>query len=127
VCSGHKNDLILEVCGSKASVKWVQERQNELWIGNRDRAHEVIQKDPSLVDAEVRGYVHMPGGHQEGWSDAFSNIMRDIYTFIAQGKKPTDPHPGAFATFEDGYRANCIVESILKSAQAGGVWTKVAY
>ncbi len=127
VCSGHKNDLVLEVCGSKASIKWEQERQNELWIGHRDRGHEVIQKDPSLVDAEVRGYVHMPGGHQEGWSDAFSNIMRDIYTFIAQGKKPSDPHPPAFATFEDGYRANCIVEAILESAKNGSTWTKVNY
>lgn len=126
ICSGHKNDFVLEVCGSKASVRWEQERQNELWIGNRDRGHEVIQKDPALVAPEVRGYVQMPGGHQEGWSDAFFNIMRDIYTFIAEGKKATDPHPGAFATFEDGYRANCIVEAILKSAKAGA-WTKVDY
>ena len=39
--------------------------------------------------------------------------MRDIYGFIAAGKKPTDPHPPAFATFEDGYRANAVVEAIL--------------
>src|SRR3954452_16308103 len=31
VCSGHKNDLILEICGDKASIKWHQEHQNELW------------------------------------------------------------------------------------------------
>ena len=127
VCSGHKNDLVLEVCGSKASVRWEQERQNELWIGNRDRGHEVIQKDPSLVAPGVRGYVQMPGGHQEGWSDAFANIMRDVYTFIAEGRKPADPHPGAFATFDDGYRANCIVEAILESSKKGGIWTKVNY
>ena len=45
--------------------------------------------------------------------------MRDIYGFIADGRKPTDAHPPAFATFEDGYRANCIVEAILESAKAG--------
>ncbi len=60
----------------------------------------------------------MPGGHQEGWADAFGNIMRDIYGFIAAGKKPSDAHPPAFATFEDGYRANAIVEAILESAKA---------
>ena len=53
--------------------------------------------------------------------------MRDIYGFIAEGKKPGDPHPPAFATFEDGYRANCIVEAILDSAGKGSVWTKVNY
>src|SRR5215813_3601165 len=48
VCAGHKNDLVLEVCGSKASICWRQEQQNELWIGRREKANEILQKDPSL-------------------------------------------------------------------------------
>src|SRR5215208_5208296 len=39
VCAGHKNDLVLEICGSKSSVTWRQEQQNELWFGHRDRAN----------------------------------------------------------------------------------------
>jgi predicted dehydrogenase len=127
VCSGHKNDLVFEVCGGAASLKWRQERQNELWIGHRDEPSQLLQKDPGLMDAEVRHYAHLPGGHQEGWPDAFNNLMRDIYGAIAAGRKPTDPLPPAFATFEDGYRANAIVDAILDSARAGGVWTEVKY
>ena len=127
VCSGHKNDLTLEVCGATASLRWTQEQQNELWIGHRDKANELLQKDPSLLDAEVRGYAHLPGGHQEAWADAFCNLMRDIYGFIAAGRNPNDVHPPAFATFEDGYRANCVVEAILMSAKRGSAWTEVAY
>jgi predicted dehydrogenase len=66
VCSGHKNDLLLEVCGSTKALRWRQEDQNELWIGNRDKANEVLQKDPGLVEKSAAGYVHLPGGHQEG-------------------------------------------------------------
>src|SRR5512132_4260877 len=95
VCAGHKNDLSLEICGSKASYRWLQEHQNELWFGRRDRPNEILQKDPALIDAEVRGYAHLPGGHQESWADAFANVMRDIYGFIAAGKKATDQHPPA--------------------------------
>jgi predicted dehydrogenase len=127
VCAGHKNDLTLEVCGSKSSIRWRQEHQNELWCGHRGRANEVLQKDPSLLDAEVRGYAHLPAGHQESWADAFCNLMRDIYGFIASGAKPDAKRPPAFATFEDGYRANCIVEAILESAKQGSVWTAVRY
>jgi predicted dehydrogenase len=127
VCAGHKNDLILEICGSTGSLRWRQEHQNELWLGHRDKANEILQKDPALIDAEVRGYAHLPGGHQESWADAFANLMRDIYGFIADGKKAADAHPPAFATFEDGYRANCIVEAILESAKQGSAWTKVSY
>ena len=126
VCAGHKNDLELEICGTKASLKWKQEEQNVLWIGHRDGPNQVLQKDPSLLDAAARGYAHLPGGHQEAWADAFCNLMRDIYGFIAAGKSAKDAHPPAFATFEDGYRANCVVEAILKSAKAGA-WTKVDY
>jgi predicted dehydrogenase len=127
VCAGHKNDLEIEICGSKASLKWRQEHQNELLIGHRDRPNEILQKDPSLIDPVAGKYAHLPGGHQEAWADAFANLMRDIYGFIAEGKKPSDPHPPAFATFEDGYRANCIVEAILQSAQKGSAWIKVDY
>ena len=92
-----------------------------------DKANEVLQKDPSLLDPQAGRYAHLPGGHQEAWADAFCNLMRDIYGFIADGTSPRDAHPPAFATFEDGYRANCIVEAILASSQKGGAWTAVAY
>jgi predicted dehydrogenase len=127
VCAGHKNDLVLEICGPKGSIRWRQEHQNELWLGYRDKPNEILQKDPALLDGDARRYAHLPGGHQEAWADAFCNLMRDIYGFIGEGKKPGDAHPPAFATFEDGYRANCIVEAIMKSAKAESRWTKVEY
>jgi predicted dehydrogenase len=126
VCAGHKNDLLLEICGSAKSMRWRQEDQNALWIGNRDKASELLQKDPSLIEPEARDFAHLPGGHQEGWPDANFNVMRTIYGFIASGKG-ADARPAAMATFEDGYRANAIVETIIESAKQGGVWTKVNY
>jgi predicted dehydrogenase len=73
VCAGHKNDLQIEVSGGSGSVKWRQEQQNELWIGRRDAANSVLQKDPALVGDVARAYAHLPGGHQESWADAFCN------------------------------------------------------
>jgi predicted dehydrogenase len=125
VCAGHKNDLWFEISGARASLRWLQERQNELWIGRRDTANGVLPKDPSLMTPAARRYAHLPGGHQEAWADAFCNVMRDIYTFIAEGRHATDSHPPAFATFEDGYHAACIVDAVLESHRRGGVWTTV--
>lgn len=123
VCAGHKNDLVLEICGGRASLRWQQEKQNELWVGHRDQANEVLQKDPSLLDADARAYAHLPGGHQEAWADAFCNLMREIYRSIANG--PPYALPPIVATFEDGFRANRIVDAILESAADGGAWTRV--
>lgn len=125
VCAGHKNDLWFEVNGRRASLNWKQERQNELWIGRRDAANATLAKDPSLLGPAAKVYTHLPGGHQEAWADAFRNVMHDVYTFIADGKKPSDPRPPAFATFEDGYDAACVVDAILESHRRGAVWTKV--
>jgi len=125
VCAGHKNDLWIELNASDASLRWRQEQQNELWIGRRDAANELLAKDPSLMGAAARPYAHLPGGHQEGWADAFANVIRDIYTYIANGGPGVAQRPPAFATFEDGYRVACLVDAVLESHRNGGVWTKV--
>lgn len=127
VCAGHKNDLIYEICGTVRTLRWHQEDQNYLYIGSRDGANEVLQKDPALLVPEARPFAHLPGGHQEGWPDANFNVMRTIYDLIASGKTPAEAKPAAMATFEDGYRANAIVEAIISSAKQGSVWTKVEY
>ncbi len=104
-------------CAGRGSTFWRQEHQNELWIGHRDKPNELLQKDPSLLDPEVRGYAHLPGGHQEAWADAFCNLMRDIYEFIADGKRPEPGRSQVFASFEEAARVNRIVEAILDSAR----------
>jgi predicted dehydrogenase len=127
VCAGHKNDLWFEVNGRTASMRWRQEQQNDLWIGRRDAANGTLPKDPALLHEGARRYAHLPGGHQEAWADAFCNVMRDIYGFIASGRSVDEVKPPAFATFDDGYRAACVVDAILKSHAEGGVWTTVRY
>ena len=122
VCAGHKNDLRLELCGRAGSIRWTQEAQNELWIGARRHGNTVLAKDPSLISPEARPYARLPGGHQEGWSDAFGNVMRDIYAAILD---PAAARAPAFATFDDGYASACIVDAVLRSHRAGGVWTGV--
>jgi predicted dehydrogenase len=123
VCAGHKNDLWVEVNGAIASLRWRQERQNELWIGRRDAANGVMAKDPSLLDPSARAYAHLPGGHQEGWPDAFFNVLRDVYSVIAD--RPGDRPSSAFATFEDGYHIACLTDAVMESHRRGGVWTSV--
>jgi predicted dehydrogenase len=126
VLPGHKNDLVLEVNGKALSLKWKQEEQNELWIGRHNRPNEIMAKDPSLVSPDVRPYVHLPGGHQESWADAFRNLMQDAYTWIAAGGVP-EAKPAMLPTFNDGYRSNCLVDAMLKSSAAGGVWQPVEF
>jgi predicted dehydrogenase len=125
MCAGRKNDLRLEINGAKASVEWRQERPNELWVGRRGEPNQIILKDPSLLDPSVRDYAALPGGHNEGWPDAFRNLMRNIFTYIAENRDPATANGIDFPRFQTGYQISCITDAIFKSHQTGGSWVNV--
>ncbi|WP_427051267.1 Gfo/Idh/MocA family protein [Paenibacillus sp. TC-CSREp1] len=123
VSAGRKNRLSFELNGSRKSAYWNQEEPEKLWIGHRDRANEVLLADPSLFAPEARSAIHHPGGHNEGWPDALKNMMLSFYSFICDGKNPSQDKAN-FATFEDGHFSMCIMDAILESAVCGQ-WVKV--
>ncbi|UPG94742.1 Gfo/Idh/MocA family protein [Luteibacter aegosomatissinici] len=124
VLPGHKNDLRLEVNGREGSLAWRQEQPNELWLGHHAKANTVLTRDPALLDPAARGYAHLPAGHPEAWADAFRNVIADAYAWIRSGAKPK-AKPLALPTFADGYRNSLLVDAMLKSHAAGGVWQTV--
>ena len=50
VSAGRKNHLNIEIYGTKSSVRWDQERPDELWIGQRNSPNQIIVKDPVAVE-----------------------------------------------------------------------------
>ncbi|WP_443091685.1 Gfo/Idh/MocA family protein [Basfia succiniciproducens] len=118
VSAGHKNDLTFDISGSEKSLHWEQETPQYLKIGYRQQANQILCDDPSLVNPAVRAYNHFPGGHIEGWPDAFKNMMLAFYAFIAEGKDPQQD-TAKFAMFKDGAQIVHIVDTIIESAQQG--------
>ena len=123
VSAGRKNREWFEIDGSKRALAWDQEEPNQLWIGHRDRANEVLIKDPSLLSDQARPYAHYPGGHPEGYPDGPKNLFSRVYEFIRSGKDPRNSTPD-FPTFADGHWENRIVEAVLRSSRSGS-WVKL--
>lgn len=65
--------------------------------------------------------AHFPGGHIEGWLDAFKNMMAQFYRAVQAGAMPDNPQ---FATFQDGTCVMYIIDAIMKviSSSAGCAW-----
>lgn len=126
VLPGHKNDLQIEICGRSGSLRWLQEQPNELWVGRYGEPNQILTKDAELLVEAARRHMLMPAGHQAGWADAFFNTIADGYEWIRAGGAPS-ARPPATATFDDGYRICCVIEAMLRSHAAGGVWQKVEY
>ncbi|MBO9640313.1 Gfo/Idh/MocA family protein [Siphonobacter aquaeclarae] len=112
VSAGRKNQLKLEIAGSKKTFAWNSEAPNELWLGNRDGYNEVVMRDPSLVYPDARSIITFPGGHNEGFPDTSKQLFKEVYAAVEAGKMPENP---TFPTFADGYRELLICEKILES------------
>ena len=119
VFSGKKNQTLLQVAGSKQSLEWDNERVNDLLIGHRDEPNGLLTKDPALVDGETASVISYPGGHAEGFPDAFKQNFTAIYNGI-RGEKGANP----YATFEDGLHMMRIMDRIYDSAKCGR-WVRV--
>jgi predicted dehydrogenase len=114
VSPGRKARLWFEIDGSEGSLVFNSESPNELWIGRRERASEMLPKDPALQTPASRGYAAYPGGHPEGYPDTFVQLFKDVYGYIAAGDLRA---PRAFPTFETGHEELVLCEAIAESAQ----------
>ena len=114
VLPGHKNELRLEINGRDASLAWNAQRANELWIGHHNRPNQVLAKDPSLMSPDARRYAHLPGGHQEAWTDAFRNVIADIYAWVRSGERQP-PTGSTVSTFASATQVADVIEAMLES------------
>ena len=112
VTAGRKNCLRYEIAGSKSALSWCSERPNDLWIGRREKANEVLMRDPSLVSSRAARAISYPGGHNEGFGDTFKQCFRAFYDYIEAGDFTAE---ATFPTFADGHREIVLCEAILKS------------
>ena len=110
MAAGRKNQLRMEVYGTKASVSWDQERPDEFWVGRPDSANQLYLKDPSLMKEKARSYADLPCGHSEGYDDAFKQIFRRFYASIRDQNSPVD-----YPQMSDGLRQLVLMDAELKS------------
>jgi predicted dehydrogenase len=121
VAAGRKNCLRIEIYGSKKSAWWNSEEPNVIHYGSRDGANEESHRGSPGFMEDVAGFTDYPGGHAEGFPDAFKMNCRAIYTAIAEGKGMKNV---SFATVEDGHHEVKVCDAILKS-NATRKWVKV--
>ncbi|NCA78017.1 MAG: Gfo/Idh/MocA family oxidoreductase [Alphaproteobacteria bacterium] len=120
VTAGRKNQQIIEISGSKCSMKWDSEDSNELWIGRRETYNQKVAKDPSLVEPKAKEVIGYPGGHVEGFPDTFKMQFHKFYQAIQK----QDGGSVDYATFRDGVREMYVNDKVYESAQKRS-WVKL--
>jgi predicted dehydrogenase len=112
VSVGRKNALRFEVDGSKGALAWDAERNEELWIGHRDRGNEVLLRNAALMSPVAASRTQLPAGHAEGYADTFRELYRAVYADVARGGPSEDPD---YPTFRDGHVENVLGDAVALS------------
>lgn len=117
VAPGRKNGLVLELHGATESVRFEQERPEELWIGARTGSRAHLRNNEELHPDAARLAV-LPPGHPLGYQDAFTAFAADTYAAVR------GTHPEGLPVFADGVRAARITDAVLASARSG-TWSEL--
>jgi predicted dehydrogenase len=115
ISAGRKNSLRVEIDGSRGAAAWASESPDELWLGHREQANELLYRDPSLMNKAGAAASYLPGGHVEGFADTFRGLYNAVYQAVLEGKQAKDRYP----TFADGHDEVVVCEAVERSAREG--------
>ena len=117
--AGRKNQMRWEINGSKGTLLFDSERQNELLVNMVDSKpgdHAQGFRHVLVSEAYHPYWQHWwPHGHMIGWEDNFVHELLHLLTCI---KEDTPVGPRG-ATMEDGYRCAEVCDAIVRSHETG--------
>lgn len=122
VLVGDINDLSISVYCDEAGLHWRQEEPNTMRIGYRDKPMEIWNAgaNRAYLASDILAIQRTPGGHPEGYLEAFANIYAAFGRAI-RGKPQQDDEPG-FATMADALSGMNFIRASLASSRAGSTW-----
>lgn len=129
VAVGEANDLNIRVYGEKGSFQWYQEHPNQLYKKNASSPEEIINvggNNDYLSDV-AQWNIRTPGGHPEGYIEAFANIYRNFTLTVMAHINNEKPSSNMldFPTVHDGVRGMQFIETIVQSGWDDSVkWVK---
>lgn len=121
VLVGDANDLAISVYCDEAGLHWRQEQPNSMTIGRRDRPTEVWHagSNRAYLAGDVRAMQRTPGGHPEGYLEAFANIYR---AFGEELRGSAIGHEPGYATMDDSLSGMRFLAASLESSRRDAVW-----
>lgn len=127
VAAGEENALKIRVYGEKGGLEWAQHEPNTLIVKWLDQPTQILRAGS--------GYAHLssfatkncrtPGGHPEGYLEAFANIYRNFANTLMcriNGQEPT-PEMLDFPRVEEGVRGMAFIDAVVASGQSDKKWT----
>lgn len=129
VAAGEENALKIRVYGEKGGLEWAQHEPNTLLVKWLDQPAQILRAGGNYagrLSSFATSNCRTPGGHPEGYLEAFGNIYRNFALTLGaklSGGEPT-PENLDFPGVEDGIRGMAFIDNVVASAQSEQKWTE---
>jgi len=129
IAAGEENALKIRVYGEKGGIEWAQQEPNTLLVKWLDQPTQVLRAGGNYADrlsTFALQNCRTPGGHPEGYLEAFGNIYKNFALSLMHkldGKEPTKEMLD-FPRVEEGIRGMAFIENVVKSNASDKKWTE---
>lgn len=127
IAAGEENAIKIRVYGDKGGLEWHQMEPNSLILKWLDAPMQVLRVGTSMHSDIATHNTRVPGGHPEGYLEAFANIYRNFSLTLrarANGQEPTAEMLD-FPGVEDGIRGMQFIDTIVSAGYNDDVkWVK---
>lgn len=123
VAPGHENGLRLRVYGDKGGLDWAQEDPNRLWFTPFGGEKRLLTRNGAGADPAATRVSRTPGGHPEGYLEAFATIYAEAARAIRAHEAGEAPAPDVtYPTLADGLSGMRFVAACVQSSRRNAAW-----
>lgn len=126
VAPGNENTLRLRVFGTKGGIEWAQEDPNRLWFTPFGEQKRLITRGGAGVGDAATRVTRIPGGHPEGYLEAFATIYSEAANAIQAKRDNTNPDSAIiYPTVDDGVKGVAFIDACVRSSNKNGGWVSL--
>lgn len=126
IAAGEENNLRIRVYGEKGGIDWKHEDPNTLLVKWLDQPVQVLRAGANYgnLSSYALQNCRTPGGHPEGFLEAFGNIYRNFTRTLQCRIEGSEPAPEwlDFPRVEEGIRGMAFIENVVNSGNSDTKW-----
>ena len=126
IAAGEENNLSIKIYGEKGGLEWHQQEPNTLLVKWLDKPTEIVRTGMGYLSAIAKQNSRTPGGHPEGYLEAFGNIYRNFALTLSakMNGETVDNSLIEFPSVDEGIRGMAFIENVVKSNTSNEKWVK---
>lgn len=117
IAAGEENALKIRVYGEKGGLEWAQHEPNTLIVKWVNKPTEIYRTGTGFMGSAAAANTRTPGGHPEGYLEAFANIYRNFSLTLRakmNGEQPKSEWLD-FPGVEDGIRGMQFIDTVVEA------------